>query len=217
MTEFLTPLDDWLGAPVTSLRAKAFEASQFAAAEIADQGIEADAARDVIIRLLALSEQRPDDLADFRPMIEALTREVGLFPYIDTAVASLSDLIAREAFRSESDPELVFHVEQQRIFNSLLLGNNVVASAPTSFGKSLIIDSMIGQPHIKRAAIIVPTLALLDETRRRIIEKVDQTTSIVFHRSQSAPPSGRVIFIGTQERLLDRADIRSLVPGIRAE
>jgi hypothetical protein len=210
MTDFLSPLDEWLGASTAVLREKAFEASQFAAAEIAEQGIEADAARDVVIRLLALSEQRADDLADFRPMIEALTREVGLFPYIDTSVASLSDLIAREAFRSESDPDLVFHIEQQRIFNSLLLGKNVVASAPTSFGKSLIIDSMIGQPHIQRAAIIVPTLALLDETRRRILQKIGPTTSIIFHRSQGIPPNGKVIFIGTQERLLDRTDIRSL-------
>ncbi len=143
-------------------------------------------------------------------MIEALTREVGLFPYIDEAVASLGDRIAREAFRSESDPELVFHVEQQRIFHSLSLGNNVVASAPTSFGKSLIINSMIGQPHINRAAIIVPTLALLDETRRRISQKVDPSTTIIFHRSQTPPSTGKVIFLGTQERLLDRSDIRQL-------
>lgn len=210
MTDFLVPFDEWLEAPAADLREKAFEASQFAAAEIAEQGIKADAARDIIIRLLALAEQRADDLADFRPMIEALTREVGLFPYVDMTVASLSDQIAREAFRSKFDPDLVFHVEQQRIFNSLMLGKNVVASAPTSFGKSLIIDSMIGQPHIERAAIIVPTLALLDETRRRILQKVDLTTTIVFHRSQSAPPSGKVIFIGTQERLLDRTDIRTL-------
>lgn len=210
MNDFLAPLDNWLGAPVAALREKAFEASQFAAAEIAEQGIKADEARDVVIRLLALSEQRPDDLADFRPIIEALTREVGLFPYLDTNVAPLGDLIARETFRSEFDPDLIFHVEQQRIFHSLLQGNNVVASAPTSFGKSLIIDSMIGQPHIQRAAIIVPTLALLDETRRRILRKARPETSIVFHRSQSAPLSGKVIFIGTQERLLDRTDIQKL-------
>jgi len=210
MTHYLSPLDEWLGAPAAHLREKAFEASQFAAAEIADQGIKADTARDIVIRLLALAEQRTDDLADFRPMIEALTREVGLFPYVDASVASLSDQIAREAFRSESDPDLVFHVEQQRIFKSLLLGNNVVASAPTSFGKSLIIDSMIGQLHIERSAIIVPTLALLDETRRRILQKIDVTTTIIFHRSQIAPPSGKVVFIGTQERLLDRTDIGRL-------
>ncbi|HVZ18331.1 MAG TPA: DEAD/DEAH box helicase [Terriglobales bacterium] len=210
MTDYLTPLDDWLAAPTNQLREQAFAASQFAASEIAEQGIRADVARDIVIRLLALAEQRTDDLADFRPMIESLTREVGLFPYVDETVASFSDQIAREAFRSESDPSLIFHIEQQRIFNSLLEGHNVVASAPTSFGKSLIIDSMLGQSHVERAAIIVPTLALLDETRRRIVSKIQEDTTIVFHRSQIAPTTGKVIFIGTQERLLDRDDIQRL-------
>jgi hypothetical protein len=37
-----------------------------------------------------------------------------------------------------------------------------------------------------------------------------EDATIVFHRSQTAPASGKVIFIGTQERLLDRDDIRHL-------
>ncbi len=210
MTNFLTPLDHWLDAEAGVLRQTAFSACQFAASEIATHGIKADNARDIVIRLRALVEKRNSDLSDFGPMIEALTREVGLFPYVDATTASYLDRVAREAFRSDADPQLVFHIEQQRIFKSLLEGNNVVASAPTSFGKSLIIDSMLGQKHIKRAAIIVPTLALLDETRRRILSKADRDTSIVFHRSQSAPATGKVIFIGTQERLLDRPDVISL-------
>ena len=55
MTDYLSPLDDWLGAPPAHLREKAFEASQFAAAEIAEQGVKADTARDIVIRLLAFS------------------------------------------------------------------------------------------------------------------------------------------------------------------
>lgn len=210
MNNHLAPLDFWLNARTPELRQHAFEASQFAAAEIAIFGVKADDARDIVIRLRALSEQRASDLADFRPMIEALTREVGLFPYVDDAIASYADRVARESFRSDSDPELIFHIEQLRIFRSLMEGKNVVASAPTSFGKSLIIDSMLGQKHIVRSALIVPTLALLDETRRRILGKVDGSTTIIFHRSQIAPGAGRVIFIGTQERLLDRPDIGDL-------
>lgn len=210
MSDYLKPLDQWLRASSSDLRHHAFEASQFAAQEIADHGIKADDARDIVIRLLALAEKRENDLRDFLPMIEALTREVGLFPYVDEAVAPFGDRVAREAFRSESDVDLVFHVEQQRIFKSLLAGRNVVASAPTSFGKSLIIDSMLGQKHIQRAALIVPTLALLDETRRRIIGKLGDDVTIVFHRSQASPETGKVVFIGTQERLLDRSDMRQL-------
>lgn len=208
--ESLTPIDRWLAAETNELREGAFEASQFAASEIAVMGIKADNARDIIIRLRALSEYRSEELSDFRPMIESLTREVGLFPYINESIASYAEQIACETFRSSSDPNLIFHIEQQRIFKSLLEGNNVVASAPTSFGKSLIIDSMLLQTHIERAAIIVPTLALLDETRRRIISKIGDETRIIFHRSQAAPKEGKVIFLGTQERLLDRQDIGEL-------
>ncbi|MFG1287488.1 DEAD/DEAH box helicase [Xanthobacter versatilis] len=206
----LAPLDFWLAAPTPQLRAGAFAASQYAASEIMSHGIEADGAREVVIRLLALLDSRGDDLADFRPMIDALTREVGLFPYIDDAVASYADMIAREAFRSPSDRGLVFHIEQQRIFKALLDRKNVVASAPTSFGKSLLIDSLLGQPYVKRAAVIVPTLALLDETRRRLLAKLPSDTSVIFHRSQEAPLEGKVLFLGTQERLLDRGDLTNL-------
>lgn len=89
MTEYLSPLDDWLAASPEQLRNQAFQASQFAASEIAEQGIKADTARDIVIRLLALAEQRPEVLVDFLPMIESLTREVGLFPYIDISIQLL--------------------------------------------------------------------------------------------------------------------------------
>ena len=208
MKNYLTPLDDWLRAETRSLRKDAFEASQAAATEIASLGIQADGARDIVIRLRALAEHRSQDLADFKPMIEALTREVGLFPYVDDTIASYSDRIAaRPSDRNQI--RTYFHIEQQRIFKSLLEGKNVVASAPTSFGKSLIIDSMLGQSHIRRVAIIVPTLALLDETRRRVISKVGDDTTIVFDRS-NWPPLPGADFIGTQERLLDRPDIGDL-------
>jgi hypothetical protein len=81
MSNYLTPIDQWLNAPVKVLRSHAFEAAQLAACQIADHGIQADSARDIVIRLRAIVELRAGDMADFKPMIESLTREVGLFPY----------------------------------------------------------------------------------------------------------------------------------------
>ena len=49
-----------------------------------------------------------------------------------------------------------------------MLGSNVVLSASTSSGKSLVIDEMIASDRYKKVVIIVPTLALIDETRRRL-------------------------------------------------
>jgi reverse gyrase len=47
-------------------------------------------------------------------------------------------------------------------------GKNLAIIAPTSFGKSFIIDAFIALKQPKNTAIIVPTIALTDETRRRL-------------------------------------------------
>ena len=44
---------------------------------------------------------------------------------------------------------------------------NIAVSAPTSFGKSFVIDAFIKIRKPKNVIIIVPTIALTDETRRR--------------------------------------------------
>jgi replicative superfamily II helicase len=41
------------------------------------------------------------------------------------------------------------------------------ASAPTSFGKSLLIEEIVASKKYKNIIIIQPTLALLDETRKK--------------------------------------------------
>jgi len=209
MNPFLSPLEKWLRCPASDLRNHAFEAAQFAAANLLEGGSKADDARDAAIRLRAILTERSEELSDFRPLIDALTREVGLYPYLDGSI-HLTDLVVREAFRSPTESDVIFHADQQRIFYSLTNGRNVVASAPTSFGKSLLIDSLIALEHVQRSAIIVPTLALLDETRKRLMQKFSARATIIFHRSQTAPASGKVVFIGTQERLLDREDIGDL-------
>ena len=47
-------------------------------------------------------------------------------------------------------------------------GENVVLSAPTSFGKSLVVDAYLDASDFTNAVVIVPTIALMDETRRRL-------------------------------------------------
>ena len=40
-------------------------------------------------------------------------------------------------------PDVVFHAPQAEIFHRLMSGKSMVVSAPTSFGKSLVIDAVI--------------------------------------------------------------------------
>ncbi|MDR3736417.1 MAG: hypothetical protein P4L10_12880 [Acidobacteriaceae bacterium] len=49
--------------------------------------------------------------------------------------------------------------------NSLLAGNNLALSAPTSFEKSILIDALLLEDRYRRVAIVLPTIALLDEFR----------------------------------------------------
>ena len=107
--------------------------------------------------------------AGYEEIINELVRQVGLFPYLEPNELDLQNLIALEYHRAEGMPEsTVFHRVQSVVYQQLLDGQNVVLSAPTSFGKSLIVDAVIASNKHKNIVIIVPTLALIDETRRRL-------------------------------------------------
>jgi hypothetical protein len=153
-----------------------------------------DMARELVLRVL---EQRKQ-FRTTQPIIEALTRAVGLFPYNDPDQLELRDLIAYEYHRPLNMPEdFVFHREQAEVYHRLLAGDSVILSAPTSFGKSRIIDAMIATNKFDHIAVIVPTLALIDETRRRLSQFSDRY-KIITHLSQH--PGDRNIFVLTAER-----------------
>jgi hypothetical protein len=151
-------------------------------------------AREMVLRALSHRKQ----FADLSMMLDALARAVGLFPYVDPDDLDLRDRIAYEFHRPLNMPaDFVFHREQAEIYRRLLAGESVILSAPTSFGKSRIIDAMISAGRFKNIAVIVPTLALIDETRRRLSIFSDRY-KIVTHMSQE--PGGRNIFVFTAER-----------------
>lgn len=153
-----------------------------------------DAAREMVLRALDLQSF----FEPYQQILDALARAVGLFPYINPESLDLKDSIAYEFHRPLNMPsDLVFHREQAKIYQRLLAGDSVVLSAPTSFGKSKIIDAMIASNRFQNIAIIVPTLALIDETRRRLAV-FSKEFKIVTHLSQ--PPEKKNIFVFTAER-----------------
>ena len=88
------------------------------------------------------------------------------------------------------------------MFSLLISGKSVVLSAPTSFGKSLIIDAVISTHKYSNIVIIVPTISLIDETRRRLNQKFSSDYKIITHSSQQA--STKNIYVLTQERALEK-------------
>lgn len=155
---------------------------------------QAESAHELILRAL----EHRNRFGASEPILSALARSVGLFPYLHPEMLGFKDALAYEFHRPPYMPDdFVFHREQAEIYRRLLSGENVILSAPTSFGKSRIIDALIASGRFNNVAIIVPTLALIDETRRRLSVYSDRY-KIVTHLSQK--PRQGTIFVFTAER-----------------
>ncbi|MBI5762384.1 MAG: helicase [Planctomycetes bacterium] len=188
----ITELREALRSP-DDIRRRGFPLLKAVAAVVNDNE-DSDLAREMVLRAL----DHRDDFGVLNVILDGLAREVGLFPYVDTASLGLSDMVAYEYHRPlNMEDELVFHREQAHIYRRLLAGDSVILSAPTSFGKSKIIDAMIALGRYKNIAVIVPTLALIDETRRRLAVFSDRY-KVVTHLSQA--PAERNVFVLTAER-----------------
>jgi hypothetical protein len=157
-------------------------------------------ARELVLRAL----DKQDAFTDFQHILDAFTRQVGLFPYLNQETLSTRDLIAYELHRPTDQSEIVFNRVQAEVFRRLDGGENVILSAPTSFGKSRIVDAVISTGRHKNIAVVVPTIALIDETRRRLAG-AGYNKKIVTQVSQR--PSESNIFVFTAERLIAYPDL----------
>ena len=180
---------------------EAFGDSAFAVlsgvAALSSRGAQAES-RDLLLRLL----DRRDVLGAGGPLLNALIREHGLFPYLDDPESlGMADRLAYEVHRPLGIDDLVFHAKQAEVYRLLADGRNVVLSAPTSFGKSLIIDGILATGRYRTVVLIVPTVALIDETRRRLTRRFRGQYKIVTQPTQ--PPGERTVYVLTQERFLD--------------
>ena len=137
---------------------------------------------------------------EYTPLVNHVIRMVGLFPYIDPKTALWEDQVVVEAFKANVGDKtpVTLHSAQSHILKRLLLGDNIAVSAPTSFGKSFIVDAFIAIRQPENVVMIVPTIALADETRRRIEHKFSHKYKII--TTTDATIAERNIFIFPQER-----------------
>jgi hypothetical protein len=159
--------------------------------------------RELTIRALNYREILPET---YKSILDELTAVVGLYPYLMERYQQLSDksalLHAAHTVSGEMSGEMngfTLHSAQARILTYLMDGESVVLSAPTSFGKSLLIDLVISASDFRSIVLIVPTLALVEETRRRMA-RFSSRYSIITTRDQEK--SEKSIFVLTQERYL---------------
>lgn len=157
-------------------------------------------ARQELIKLLDFHELNK---IEYTPLINHLIRETGLFPYLEPKTSNWEERFVFDVFKvdvGESEP-LTLHREQSLLLKQLLEGKNIAVSAPTSFGKSFVIDAFIKIKKPKNVLIIVPTIALTDETRRRLYKKFASEYKII--TTTEVEPADKNIFIFPQERAIN--------------
>lgn len=156
-------------------------------------------AREELIKLLDYHETQQ---IEYTPIVNHLIRETGLYPYMRTDTANWVDKFVYEVFKVNTGDkeEKTLHREQSLLLKKLIEGKNIAVSAPTSFGKSFVIDAFIMLKNPSNVVIIVPTIALTDETRRRLYKKFASKYKII--TTPEVELSEKNIFIFPQERAI---------------
>ncbi|NEU11569.1 DEAD/DEAH box helicase [Methylobacterium sp. BTF04] len=190
------------------LKGQVFDIIQETAAYLHETTNDDPVVLNVIPRLAQLISKH-ECLASFKEPFSSLARAVGLWNYIDKNNAPSRDRLVAEAVSVPELGNISLHREQIGALNVLLAGRNLVLSAPTSFGKSLIIDALVLTGRYKRIVVILPTIALLDEFRRRFTRRFRDTYDIVMYSSETSA-ARNVIFLGTQERIIARSDLSKI-------
>ncbi len=159
--------------------------------------------RRIIIHILDNWDKVCEDTKEiWSDLIEA----VGFYPYIGKEegieLKSTSAKIRTEFYQSPNLEGKYLHEEQKNILDIIKNGKNLIVSAPTSFGKSLLIEEIVSSKKYKNIVIIQPTLALLDETRRKL-KKYQNDYKIIVRTTQKYSLDKGNIFLLTAERVME--------------
>ncbi len=129
----------------------------------------------------------------------------GFYPYMDKKknemkLNNFSAELRKEQHLSRNLNSKYFHEEQFQLLEFLNSDKNLITSAPTSFGKSLLIEEIVASLRYKSIVIIQPTLALLDETRQKLL-KYQHNYKLIIRTTQEPSENKANIFLFTAERV----------------
>lgn len=109
-----------------------------------------------------------------------------------------------------SEKKLFFAPEQQRALEFLHQHNRVILSAPTSFGKTMIVKEYIYLYEPTKIVYIVPTNALAYELVKSFKENAAFSDYSIFDRISDefiVEAEAKLFFIGTQERYMESRNL----------
>lgn len=154
----------------------------------------------LLIHILNSREKFSNSLDD---MLADLVESIGFYPYLKKEslhLTSTSSKIRQVSSLSSNIQDKYFHEEQKYVLDLLNSEKNVIVSAPTSFGKSLLIEEIVASHKYNNIVVIQPTLALLDETRKKL-SKYEDSYKIIVRTSQEASTDKSNLFLLTSERV----------------
>lgn len=162
-------------------------------------------------RLITLLDHHKRNALPYSPCLNHMIRATGLYPYLKIESADWSERFVFEAFKVDAGDaeDKTLHREQSAVLKKLLAGESLAVSAPTSFGKTFVIDAFIAIAQPANVMIIVPTIALMDEVRRRIYRKFGANYKII--TTTDATLGERNLFVFPQERAAGYAEILSSI------
>ncbi|MCX4027212.1 DEAD/DEAH box helicase [Endozoicomonas sp. SM1973] len=137
-------------------------------------------------------------------MLADIIESIGFNPYVLKEKLTLSSTSANIRLNSNISNYIegrYFHDEQKNILDLIKAKINVIISAaPTSFGKSLLIEEIVASCMYSNIVVIQPTLALLDETRKKLTKYNDKYKLIV-RTTQEPSVEKKNLFLLTSERV----------------
>ncbi|HDX9492599.1 DEAD/DEAH box helicase [Bacillus thuringiensis] len=194
---------DWNQVDISNIESLNFEESFSLAKYISQKDVVTEEiANKIIIKVLDIWENVDDSTKD---LWVDLIESAGFYPYLLRIIEANNQLDTtseiRSAYHSSKKLEnITFHKEQKILANLIAEEKNLIVSAPTSFGKSLLIQEIISLNKYKNILIIQPTLALINETRVSL-RKFSNNYNIIVNTSQEM--ESKNIFILTAERVLE--------------
>lgn len=121
---------------------------------------------------------------------------------------SLDSLIYNSFSMSALDERISLHPEQQKVLSLIVSNRGLIFSAPTSFGKTFVVFEYICRVQPQNVVMVVPTLALIDEYKQKIIRQyknkfADYNIYLSIDSEKQYDLTQKNIFIVTHDRVID--------------
>lgn len=141
---------------------------------------------------------------------------LGLTMYSQTF--SFESAIYNGLTRSRLAGDRSLHPQQVEIIKQIDEHKGLILSAPTSFGKTFAVFEYIARKRPKNVVMIVPTLALIDEYKRKIINEYKSAFEgykvyLTINRDLDYNFDNENIFLVTHDRVISQ-DVHEIIPEI---